>query len=97
MEKREDSTNREPYILQMSDPIESILIKTPTQFMQEIEKLVSEKNMEWIDAVVHFCQKNNIEVETAASLIKGSPKMKAFIQFEGEQKNLLPKSGKLPI
>lgn len=72
-------------------------VKSPTQFMQEIDKIVSEKKIEYIDAVILYCTQNNIEIETAASLIKGSAKMKAKIQFEAENLNYLPKSGKLPL
>jgi hypothetical protein len=46
---------------------------------------------------MYYCNVNDIEIETAASLIKGSAKMKAKIQFEAENQNYLPKSGKLPI
>jgi len=53
--------------------------------------------MEYIEAVMYYCNENDIEIETAAALIKGSAKMKAKIQFEAENLNYLPKSGKLPI
>ena len=71
--------------------------RSPTTFMQEIEKLVALKKMEYIDAVVLYCKENDIEIETAASLIKGSAKMKAKIQNEAEELNYIPKSRKLPI
>jgi hypothetical protein len=71
--------------------------RSPTTFMQEIEKLVAQKKMEYIDAVVLYCKENDIEIETAASLIKGSAKMKAKIQNEAEELNYIPKSRKLPI
>ena len=72
-------------------------IRSPTEFMKEIEKIVQEKNADYIDAVVLYCQANNIEIETAASLVKGSTKMKAKIQNEAEDLNYLPKTRKLPI
>lgn len=65
--------------------------------MKEIEKIVQEKGTDYIDAVVLYCQANNIEIETAASLVKGSTKMKAKIQNEAEDLNYLPKTRKLPI
>jgi len=65
--------------------------------MKEIERIVQEKNTDYIDAVVLYCQANNIEIETAASLVKGSTKMKAKIQNEAEDLNYLPKTRKLPI
>jgi hypothetical protein len=72
-------------------------VKSPTQFMYEIDKLVEEKKIEYIEAVLLYCTQNEIELETAASLIKGSAKLKAKIQLEAEALNYLPKSGKLPI
>lgn len=72
-------------------------IKSPTQFMNEIDLLVQQKKIEYIEAVLLYCSMNDIEIETAASLIKGSAKMKAKIQLEAEELNYLPKSGKLPL
>jgi len=72
-------------------------LKTPAQFMKEIDALVLEKKMEYIDAVIYYCERNSIEIETAASLIKGSAKMKAKIQTEAEDLNYLPKTRKLPL
>jgi hypothetical protein len=81
----------------MSDEIEIEGIKTPTDFMIEIEKLVIEKRVNYIDAVVLFCEQRGMEVETAATLIKGSAKMKAKVQNDAEELNYLPKTRKLPI
>lgn len=67
------------------------------EFSKEIESLVLEKKMEYIDAVVYFCEKNGVDIETAASLIKNNSKLKASIQDEAEQLNYLPKTQKLPI
>lgn len=72
-------------------------IKTPTDFMVEIEKLVEEKRVDYIDAVVLFCERTGMEIETAAALIKGSAKMKAKVQNNAEELNYLPKTRKLPI
>lgn len=67
------------------------------EFSKEIETLVREKKMEYIDAVVYFCDKNGVDIETAASLIKNNSKLKASIQEEAEQLNYLPKTQKLPL
>jgi predicted CopG family antitoxin len=66
-------------------------------FSDEIEKLVRDKKMEYIDAVVHFCQTNTLDIETAAQFIKNNSKLKAHIQLEAEDLHYLPKSSKLPI
>jgi len=85
-----------PIITQIEN-VEISSIKSPTQFMIEIDKLVEDKKLEYIDAVLLYCSINDVEIEKAASLIKGSAKMKAKIQMEAEELNYLPKSGKLPI
>jgi hypothetical protein len=67
------------------------------QFLKEIEILVFEKKMEYIDAVVYYCEKNNMEIETAAQLIKQNQKFKAKIRNEAEDLHYLPKISRLPI
>ncbi len=70
---------------------------TPQKFCEEIESLVVELKTDYMDAVVYFCEKHNVELETAASIIKSNSKFKAIIQNEGEDLNLLPKTAKLPL
>jgi len=77
--------------------IEISTVRSPSQFMQEIDKLVEDKGMDYIEAVIYYCEQNDIEIETAASLIKSSAKMKAKVQLEAENLNYLPRSGKLPL
>lgn len=72
-------------------------VKTVKDFQEEIDKLVKGKGMEYIDAVLHFCETTGMEIESAAALIKSSAKMKANIQNEAEDLNYLPKSAKLPL
>ena len=79
------------------ETIEEIFARTPTDFMSTIEKIVEENEMTYIEAVIYYCEINGIELETAASLIKSSAKMKAKIQNEAEENNLLPKTSRLPI
>ena len=93
----EKNLNQESLFLAELDQVHVSSIKSPSQFMQEIDKLVEEKSIEYIDAVLLYCKENEVEIETAASLIKGSAKMKAKIQIEAENLNYLPKSGKLPL
>ena len=69
--------------------IEQINIKTPTQFVGEIEKIVQEKKITYLDAVMYFVDTRKVEVETVASLIKGSQVLKAKIQGEAEDLRLV--------
>jgi len=66
-------------------------------FIEEIEKLCISKNIEYIDAVVFWCESNKIEVEVAASWIKKEPAMKSKIQTEAENLNILKRGARLPI
>jgi hypothetical protein len=50
-----------------------------------------------IDAVCHWCAENNIDVETAAALIKKDAVLRAKIQIEAENLNILKPSARLPI
>ena len=65
--------------------------------IEEIEKLCRTKNIEYIDAVVHWCEKNKIEVEYMAGLIKKDPVFKSKIQAEAENLNILKRGARLPI
>lgn len=64
---------------------------------RDIEVLTKELRVNYIDAVMHYCEANNLEIETIASLIKSNVKMKAKLQEEAEELNYLPKRAKLPI
>ena len=72
-------------------------VKPIHEFIKEIDDLVKKSKIDYIDAVIFYCEKNGIEIETAASLIKSSSKIKAKIQNEAEEMNYLPRSAKLPI
>ena len=65
-------------------------------FTEEIEFLCEFKNMEYIDAVVHWCETNNVEVEYAANMIKRNQVMKLKIQEEAENLNIIQKTPRLP-
>jgi hypothetical protein len=68
-----------------------------SNFVEEVEKLCRDKNIEYIDAVVFWCEKNNLEIETAAYWIKKDPVMRSKIQLEAENLNVLKRGARLPI
>jgi hypothetical protein len=77
--------------------MEELNIKSPLEFAKEIEDLVWQHDIEYIDAVVFYCEKNNIEIETAASLIKMNDHVKSKVQSEAEALHYLPKIARLPL
>ena len=70
----------------------------PARFAQEIEGLVQvNSDMNYIDAIIHFCEQNNIDVESVPKLI---PKpLKEKIKYEASELNFLKRSSraKLPL
>jgi hypothetical protein len=66
-------------------------------FVEEIEALCRKFNIEYIDAIILWCEQNNLEVEVAAYWIKKDPCMKMKIQAEAENLNVLKKGARLPI
>lgn len=66
-------------------------------FVEEIETLCKDKNIEYIDAIVLWCERNKLEVETAAYWIRKDPTMKAKIQAEAENLNYIKRGARLPI
>jgi hypothetical protein len=70
---------------------------TSNNFSFEIDKLCQDKGIDYIDAVVLWCERNKIEVEYAASLIKKDPVFKSKIQVEAENLNILKRSARLPV
>jgi len=73
------------------------MIKAPVDFVKEIEDLVEKLDIEYIDAVVLYCQRKNIEIETAAAIIKNNESIKSKVRSEAEALHILPKTSKLPI
>ena len=70
----------------------------PAKFAQEIETLVLEnKDMNYIDAIVFFCDKNTIDLESVPKLI--SKPLKEKIKYEASELNFLKRSSraKLPV
>ena len=70
----------------------------PSRFAQEIESLVqTNEDMNYIDAIVYFCEQNNIDVESVPKLI--SKPLKEKIKYEAMELNFLKRSSraKLPL
>ena len=67
------------------------------KFASDIEALVLETNMNYIDAIVLYCEKNGIEIESVGKLI--SKPLKDKVKFVATELNYLKKTtrGKLPL
>jgi len=70
---------------------------TSETFIREVETLVRDHDLDYMDAVLHFCEANGVEMETIASIIKNNPSIKSKVQEEAEGLHLLPKKSRLPL
>ena len=70
----------------------------PARFAEEIEKLVLlNADMNYIDAIVHFCEQNSVDLESVPKLI--SKPLKEKIKYEAQELNFLKRTSraKLPV
>jgi hypothetical protein len=68
----------------------------PSRFAQEIEGLVqSNPEMNYIDAIVYFCDQNSIDVESVPKLI--SKPLKEKIKYEAMELNFLKKTSRAKL
>ena len=65
----------------------------PSRFAQEIESLVKKNpEMNYIDTIIHFCENNNIDLESVSKLI--SKPLKEKIKYEAMELNFLKKTSR---
>jgi endonuclease V-like protein UPF0215 family len=67
------------------------------KFASDIEALVLKTKMNYIDAIVLYCEDNGIEIESVGKLI--SKPLKDKVKFDATELNYLKKTtrGKLPL
>jgi len=70
---------------------------TPAKFAIEIEKIVAEENINYIDAIVHYCQVNDLEIESVTKLI--SKPLKEKLKWDATRLNFMKRTSraKLPL
>ena len=70
---------------------------TPSKFALEIESIVATESMNYIDAIVHYCEINSLEVESITKLI--SKPLKERLKWDATRLNFMKKTSraKLPL
>jgi len=83
----------------MENELEKVLeskFYCPNKFAQEIEDLVQVNvEMNYIDAIVYFCEKNSLDVESIPKLI--SKPLKEKIKYEAMELNFLKKTSRAKL
>jgi hypothetical protein len=70
---------------------------TPSKFAIEIEKIVSEDELNYIDAICHYCEVNGLEVDSITKLV--SKPLKERLKYDAINLNFMKKTSraKLPL
>lgn len=84
---------------QMEDTLEKALENKffcPSRFAQEIENVVQlNSEMNYIDAIIYFCEKNNIDLESVPKLL--SKPLKEKVKYEAMELNFLKKTSRAKL
>lgn len=70
---------------------------TPSKFALEIEHIVASENMNYIDAICHYCEINSFEIESVTKLI--SKPLKERLKWDATRLNFMKKTSRarLPL
>jgi hypothetical protein len=68
---------------------------TTAKFSQEVEKIVHENSMNYIDAIVHYCELNEIEIESVSKLI--SKPLKEKLKYDAQKLNFIKKTSRAKL
>jgi predicted aldo/keto reductase-like oxidoreductase len=64
--------------------------------IMEIQKFI-DNGVPYIDAVVEYSERHEIEIEVLGEMIRNSPVLKANIQYEAEELRMLEPIARLPV
>lgn len=79
----------------MDESIIPANIKTPEQFANEVEDLVWDKDVSYLEAVMIYAEESGVELDVIAELVNNSSLIKAKITEESESLRLIQRSPKL--
>ncbi|MAR77703.1 MAG: hypothetical protein CMD43_02030 [Gammaproteobacteria bacterium] len=70
---------------------------TPSKFAMEIENIVANEDMNYIDAICYYCEINNLEIESVTKLV--SKPLKEKLKWDAQELNFMKKTSraKLPL
>jgi hypothetical protein len=64
-------------------------------FSMMIMEMAIREKIDHMDAVTSYCERNNLEIEVAASLINEA--LKGIIEGEAMELRFIPRGGRLPL
>ena len=86
--------------MEQNNEIEKVIenkFLTPSKFALEIEKIVATENINYIDAIVQYCEMNEVDIESITKII--SKPLKEKIKWDATCLNFMKKTSraKLPL
>ena len=83
----------------MNEFNDSILItkrfRSPTEFSLYIEERVAKERIGYMDAIIDYCNTNDVDLDNVGSLVTKTLKEK--IHLEAVESNMMKAKGRLPI
>lgn len=79
----------------MTEPNGELEFLTKSKFSKLVERTVQEHRLSYMDAILHCCEENKIEVEDAKKYV--STVIKSKLEAEAMSLNFLEKSAELPF
>lgn len=68
---------------------------TTAKFSQDVEKIAIDYSMNYIDAIIHYCEKNEIELESVPKLI--SKPLKDKLKYDAQKLNYMKKTSRAKL
>ena len=68
---------------------------TPSKFALEIEKIVAEEQINYIDAICHYCEINGLEVDSVTKLV--SKPLKEKLKWDATRLNFMKRTSRAKL
>jgi len=68
---------------------------TPSKFALEIEKIVAEEKINYIDAICHYCELNGLDVDSITKLV--SKPLKEKLKWDATRLNFMKATSKAKL
>jgi len=67
------------------------------EFFEYVYKISRQPDSNYMEAVLDYAHKNDIEIEALADIIRKNPNIKSRTQDEAEDLRLMERTAKLPV
>lgn len=74
---------------------EQLKLKLITNVFHDIENIKGDGT--YLDAIITYCEKNDIDIENFGKFVKSIPSLKSKLQEEAENLNYISKTSRLPL